>query len=149
MLVLEEYEHARRRGARIYGEVAGYATRCNAYHMTGLKTDGIEMAEAVRHALDEARANPTDVDYTTAHGSGTTQNDRHETAAFKRSLGSTRTRTPVSGIKSMIGHSLRRHRRHRDRRLRPRPGQRRRTADGQPPRTGSRMRPGLRAADGA
>ncbi|AKN71835.1 beta-ACP synthase [Streptomyces sp. PBH53] len=106
MLVLEEYEHARRRGARLYGEVAGYATRCNAYHMTGLKTDGIEMAEAVRHALDEARANPTDVDYINAHGSGTTQNDRHETAAFKRSLGEHAYRTPVSGIKSMIGHSL-------------------------------------------
>jgi len=106
MLVLEEYEHARRRGARIYGEVAGYATRCNAYHMTGLKTDGIEMAEAVRHALDDARTDPTAVDYINAHGSGTTQNDRHETAAFKRSLGEHAYRTPVSAIKSMIGHSL-------------------------------------------
>ncbi|OON82581.1 beta-ketoacyl-[acyl-carrier-protein] synthase family protein [Streptomyces tsukubensis] len=106
MLVLEEYEHARRRGARIYGEVAGYATRCNAYHMTGLKTDGIEMAEAIRHALDEARANTTDIDYINAHGSGTKQNDRHETAAFKLSLGEHAYRTPVSAIKSMIGHSL-------------------------------------------
>jgi act minimal PKS ketosynthase (KS/KS alpha) len=106
MFVLEEYEHARRRGAPIYAEVAGYATRCNAYHMTGLKTDGREMAEAIRCALDEARVDPSGVDYVNAHGSGTRQNDRHETAAFKRSLGAHAYDVPVSSIKSMIGHSL-------------------------------------------
>ncbi|MDJ0466250.1 beta-ketoacyl-[acyl-carrier-protein] synthase family protein [Streptomyces sp. H27-C3] len=104
--VVEELESARRRGARIYAEVGGYATRSNAYHMTGLRPDGVEMAEAIRVALDEARLNPTDIDYINAHGSGTKQNDRHETAAYKRSLGHHAYRTPVSSIKSMVGHSL-------------------------------------------
>ncbi|MFI6768552.1 beta-ketoacyl-[acyl-carrier-protein] synthase family protein [Streptomyces sp. NPDC050355] len=106
MFVLEEYGHARRRGAHIYAEISGFANRCNAYHMTGLKSDGREMAEAIRVALAEARVNPSDVDYINAHGSGTKQNDRHETAAYKRSLGEHAYRTPVSSIKSMVGHSL-------------------------------------------
>ncbi|MFE0464889.1 beta-ketoacyl-[acyl-carrier-protein] synthase family protein [Kitasatospora sp. NPDC058965] len=106
MFVLEEYEAAKARGAHIYAEITGYATRSNAYHMTGLKKDGREMAEAIRQALDEARLDPTAVDYINAHGSGTKQNDRHETAAFKRSLGEHAYRVPVSSIKSMVGHSL-------------------------------------------
>lgn len=106
MFVLEEYGAAVARGAEIYAEVTGYATRCNAYHMTGLKKDGREMAEAIRVALDEARLDPTGIDYVNAHGSGTKQNDRHETAAFKRSLGDHAYRVPVSSIKSMVGHSL-------------------------------------------
>lgn len=106
VFVLEELDSARRRGAHIYAEIAGYATRSNAYHMTGLRPDGAEMAEAIRVALDEARVNPDSIDYINAHGSGTKQNDRHETAAFKRSLGDHAYRTPVSSIKSMVGHSL-------------------------------------------
>ncbi len=106
MFVLESLDSARRRGAHIYAEVSGYATRCNAYHMTGLKPDGREMAEAIRVALDHARADASAVDYINAHGSGTKQNDRHETAAFKRALGDVAYRTPVSSIKSMVGHSL-------------------------------------------
>ena len=106
VLVLEELEHARRRGAHVYCEVAGYATRSNAYHMTGLRPDGVEMAEAITDALDQARLDPSDVDYVNAHGSGTQQNDRHETAAFKRSLGEPAYRVPISSIKSMVGHSL-------------------------------------------
>jgi act minimal PKS ketosynthase (KS/KS alpha) len=106
MFVLEEHEAAKARGAHIYAEVTGYATRSNAYHMTGLKKDGREMAEAIRRALDEARLDPTAIDYINAHGSGTKQNDRHETAAFKRSLGDHAYRIPVSSIKSMVGHSL-------------------------------------------
>ncbi|MEU6226863.1 beta-ketoacyl-[acyl-carrier-protein] synthase family protein [Streptomyces sp. NPDC047042] len=104
--VLEELESARARGAHIYAEICGYASRCNAYHMTGLRSDGAEMAEAIRVALDEARMNPDDIDYVNAHGSGTKQNDRHETAAFKTTLGEHAYRVPVSSIKSMIGHSL-------------------------------------------
>ncbi|MEV8536612.1 beta-ketoacyl-[acyl-carrier-protein] synthase family protein [Streptomyces sp. NPDC051211] len=104
--VLEELESARARGAHIYAEIAGYSTRSNAYHMTGLRPDGVEMAEAIRLALDEARMNGDEIDYINAHGSGTKQNDRHETAAFKRSLGDHAYRTPVSSIKSMVGHSL-------------------------------------------
>jgi minimal PKS ketosynthase (KS/KS alpha) len=106
MFVLEEYEHARRRGAAVYAEVAGFATRCNAYHMTGLKADGREMAEAIVTALAQAQAAPESVDSVNAHGSGTRQNDRHETAAFKRALGERAYRVPVSSIKSMVGHSL-------------------------------------------
>ncbi|MFI9561090.1 beta-ketoacyl-[acyl-carrier-protein] synthase family protein [Nonomuraea endophytica] len=106
MFVLEDLERARRREAHVYCEIAGYATRGNAYHMTGLKPDGREMAEAIRVALDQARLNPDAVGYINAHGSGTKQNDRHETAAFKRSLGEHAYRTPVSSIKSMVGHSL-------------------------------------------
>ncbi|WP_272497689.1 beta-ketoacyl-[acyl-carrier-protein] synthase family protein [Actinomadura terrae] len=106
MFVIESLERARRRGAHVYAEIAGFATRCNAFHMTGLRPDGREMAEAIRAALDEARTDPADVDYVNAHGSGTKQNDRHETAAFKRSLGEHAYRTPVSSIKSMVGHSL-------------------------------------------
>jgi act minimal PKS ketosynthase (KS/KS alpha) len=106
MFVLEDLEHARARGAHVYAEVAGYATRCNAFHMTGLKPDGREMAEAIRVALDEARIDAGDIDYINAHGSGTKQNDRHETAAFKRSLGQRAYEVPVSSIKSMVGHSL-------------------------------------------
>ena len=106
VLVLEELGHARRRDGHVYCEVAGYATRGNAYHMTGLRPDGREMAESIRHALHQGRLMPADVDYISAHGSGTKQNDRHETAAFKRSLGSHAYRVPISSIKSMVGHSL-------------------------------------------
>jgi act minimal PKS ketosynthase (KS/KS alpha) len=106
VLILEERSAARRRGAHIYAEVAGFASRSNAFHMTGLKADGREMAEAIRVALDQARLGPRDIDYINAHGSGTRQNDRHETAAFKTSLGERAHRVPVSSIKSMVGHSL-------------------------------------------
>ncbi|GAA2765348.1 beta-ketoacyl-[acyl-carrier-protein] synthase family protein [Streptomyces paradoxus] len=106
VLILEELEHARRRGATVYAEVSGYAARCNAYHMTGLTAEGREMSAAIDLALADARVDPGAVDYVNAHGSGTKQNDRHETAAVKRSLGQHAYDTPMSGIKSMIGHSL-------------------------------------------
>lgn len=106
VLVLEELEHARRRGAEVHCLVGGFATRSNAYHMTGLTREGVEMAEAIERALEQARRPPEDVDYVNAHGSGTKQNDRHETAAFKRALGAHARRVPVSSIKSMVGHSL-------------------------------------------
>ncbi|MGF1432045.1 beta-ketoacyl-[acyl-carrier-protein] synthase family protein [Kitasatospora sp. LaBMicrA B282] len=106
VLVLEELEHARARGARIYCEIRGFATFGNAYHMTGLTLEGREMSEAIDRALEQARLNPTDVDYVNAHGSGTKQNDRHETAAVKRSLGEHAYAVPMSSIKSMVGHSL-------------------------------------------
>ncbi|MEU9736303.1 beta-ketoacyl-[acyl-carrier-protein] synthase family protein [Streptomyces sp. NPDC048002] len=106
VLVLEEKEHARRRGAHVYAEIAGFATRGNAYHMTGLRSDGTELAAAVAAALDEARLPVDAVDYVNAHGSGTRQNDVHETAALKKALGTHAHDVPVSSIKSMIGHSL-------------------------------------------
>jgi minimal PKS ketosynthase (KS/KS alpha) len=106
VLVLEELAHARRRGAHIYCEIGGFATFGNAYHMTGLTRQGVEMAAAIDSALDQARLDPADVGYVNAHGSSTRQNDRHETAAVKRSLGQHAYRVPMSSIKSMVGHSL-------------------------------------------
>jgi len=106
VLILEETNRALERGAHIYCEVAGYANRGNAYHMTGLRPDGIEMAEAITDAMGQAGIKPLDIGYINAHGSGTKQNDRHESAAFKRSLGEQARRIPISSIKSMIGHSL-------------------------------------------
>ncbi|MDQ0908901.1 act minimal PKS ketosynthase (KS/KS alpha) [Streptomyces canus] len=106
VFVLEEREAAKARGAHVYAEVVGFAGRSNAYHMTGLKPDGREMAEAITVAMHRAGVRPEDIDYINAHGSGTRQNDRHETAAFKRSLGERAHQVPVSSIKSMVGHSL-------------------------------------------
>jgi act minimal PKS ketosynthase (KS/KS alpha) len=106
VLVLEEATSARRRGAHVYGEIRGFASRSNAFHMTGLRPDGRELAEAIRVAMSRAKVNADEIDYINAHGSGTRQNDRHETAAFKRSLGAHAYRSSVSSIKSMVGHSL-------------------------------------------
>ncbi len=106
VFVLEELEHARRRDAHVYAEITGHASRCNAYSMTGLSDEGLEMADAITAALDMARRDPTDIDYVNAHGSATKQNDRHETNALKRGLGGHAYDIPVSSIKSMIGHSL-------------------------------------------
>jgi minimal PKS ketosynthase (KS/KS alpha) len=106
VFVMEEAGAARRRGAHVYCDVLGFANQGNAYHMTGLRPDGREMAEAIRVALHRGRVNADEIDYINAHGSGTKQNDLHETAAFKRSLGEHAYRTPVSSIKSMVGHSL-------------------------------------------
>jgi minimal PKS ketosynthase (KS/KS alpha) len=106
VLILEEYELARARGAHVYCEVAGYATRGNAYHMTGLRKEAYAMTEAIKDAMRQADARPEDFDYINAHGSGTKQNDRHETQAYKNCLGDHAYKVPVSSIKSMIGHSL-------------------------------------------
>ncbi|MFJ6748841.1 MULTISPECIES: beta-ketoacyl-[acyl-carrier-protein] synthase family protein [unclassified Streptomyces] len=106
VLVLEELEHARARGATVHCEIRGYATFGNAYHMTGLTQEGLEMAEAINRSLGHARVDASQIDYVNAHGSGTQQNDRHETAAVKRSLGEHAYKVPMSSIKSMVGHSL-------------------------------------------
>ena len=106
VLILEELEHARARGAHVYCEIGGYATFGNAHHMTGLTREGMEMARAIDDAMDHAQVDPTDIDYVNAHGSGTQQNDRHETAAVKRSLKDHAYKVPMSSIKSMVGHSL-------------------------------------------
>ncbi|WP_285489125.1 beta-ketoacyl-[acyl-carrier-protein] synthase family protein [Amycolatopsis taiwanensis] len=106
VLILEELEHARARGAQIYCEVSGYAARSNGFHMTGLRPDGAEMSLAIDDAMAQARLNKDEISYICAHGSGTKQNDRHETAAFKKSLGDAAYHVPISSIKSMVGHSL-------------------------------------------
>jgi minimal PKS ketosynthase (KS/KS alpha) len=105
-LILENLGRARTRGARIYCEVTGYASRANGFHMTGLRPDGVEMGAAITEAMRQARLRPDQIGYISAHGSGTKQNDRHETAAFKRSLGESARHIPISSIKSTIGHSL-------------------------------------------
>jgi beta-ketoacyl-acyl-carrier-protein synthase II len=106
VLILEEYEHARRRGAQIYAEVAGFGSTSNAYHMTDLPGDGDALARSMRIAMSEARIDPEDVDYISAHGSSTEQNDLFETNAMKAVLGHAAYNVPASSIKSMIGHPL-------------------------------------------
>lgn len=106
ILILEELEAALARGAHIYCEVVGYATRGNAYHMTGLRPEAYAMTEAILDAMRQAEVTPEDIDYINAHGSGTKQNDRHETNAYKKTLGEQAYKIPISSIKSMIGHSL-------------------------------------------
>jgi minimal PKS ketosynthase (KS/KS alpha) len=106
ILILEELESARARGAHIYCEIAGYATRGNAFHMTGLRPYALEMSEAILDAMRQGSIKPDDIDYINAHGSGTKQNDRHETNAYKNTLGEQAYKIPISSIKSMIGHSL-------------------------------------------
>jgi beta-ketoacyl-acyl-carrier-protein synthase II len=107
ILVLEELEHARRRGARIYGELCGYASVSNSFHMTGLGGPAKDhMSRVLRMTLAKAEVEPKEVDYINAHGSGTIQNDICETESFKMVFGSEMKRIPVSSIKSMIGHPL-------------------------------------------
>ena len=106
MLVLEPLERARRRGARIYAEVRGYGFSCDAHHMTGGHPAGHGAARAMELALRSSGLVPADVSYVNAHGTGTVVNDRIETMAIKRALGEHAYRTPVSSIKSMIGHTM-------------------------------------------
>lgn len=105
MLVLEELEHALARGARIYGEIAGYGTTCDAYHLTSPSPEGEGAAEAMKMALRDAGLNPEDVDYINAHGTGTPYNDLFETRAVKTVFGAD-TKVPISSTKSMTGHLL-------------------------------------------
>ncbi|MBV9958757.1 MAG: beta-ketoacyl-[acyl-carrier-protein] synthase family protein, partial [Acidobacteria bacterium] len=106
LLVLEEEEHARARGANIYGRVLGYASLSNAYHMTGLPSDGDALARTLRRVLAQARINADEVDYINAHGSSTQQNDLNETSAFKTVFGERAYRIPISSTKSVLGHAL-------------------------------------------
>ena len=107
MLVLEEYEHAKARGAEIYAEVCGYGNTCDAHHVTAPRPDGQTQAAAIRQALDEARYSSDDVLYINAHGTGTALNDVAETMAFKLALGEEDARKAhISSIKGSIGHLL-------------------------------------------
>lgn len=106
ILVLEEYEHAKLRGARIYAEVVGYGATCDAYHITSPSPDGHGGAKAMMNAMEEAGISPGEVSYVNAHGTGTPINDRLETAAMKAAFGDAAYKIPVSSTKSMIGHLL-------------------------------------------
>jgi 3-oxoacyl-[acyl-carrier-protein] synthase II len=102
--VLEEYERAVRRGARIYAEITGYGATCDAYHRVRLEETGDEPARAMRLAMEDAGRTPEEVDYVNLHGTSTILNDRIETHALKLALGEVARRTPMSATKSQIGH---------------------------------------------
>ena len=104
ILVLEELEHARRRGARIYAELAGYGSSSNSYRLTDTPPDGKGADIAMHSALNDAGLDPSRVDYINAHGTATLLNDRSETLAIKHVFGQRAYKIPVSSSKSMLGH---------------------------------------------
>jgi 3-oxoacyl-[acyl-carrier-protein] synthase II len=104
MFVLEEYEHARARGAKMYAEIAGYGSTCEAFHRVRLAECGEEPARAIGMALREAGASASEVDYVNLHGTSTELNDRIETRALKLALGEHARKVPMSALKSQIGH---------------------------------------------
>lgn len=106
MLVLEEYEHACKRGAHIYGEILGHGMTCDAYHMTVPDPEGKEAARAMHMAMSHAGIKPSDVDYINAHGTSTLLNDKTETLIIKKVFGEAAKKIPVSATKSMIGHLI-------------------------------------------
>ena len=106
VLLLEELEHARRRGAKIYAEMVGYGATCDAYHMTAPRPDGSGGAKAMALALADGGVRPEEVGYINAHGTSTHLNDAIETAAVKAVFGNHARRLAVSSTKSMTGHML-------------------------------------------
>jgi beta-ketoacyl-acyl-carrier-protein synthase II len=106
ILILEELSHALKRNGRIYAEVIGFGTGCNAYHMTDLPADGAAMANCINLALKDAAVKPSEIDYINAHGSSTKMNDIFETNAYKTIFGDYAYKLPISSFKSMIGHPL-------------------------------------------
>jgi 3-oxoacyl-[acyl-carrier-protein] synthase II len=106
MLVLESLEHAKQRGARIYGEIAGYGSTADAFRLTDTHDEGRGAIACIRQALADAQLNPEDVDYINAHGTSTQVNDSIETLAIKKTFGDTAYKVPVSSTKSMMGHLI-------------------------------------------
>lgn len=106
VLVLEEYEHAKARGAHILAEICGYGNSCDAYNATAPRPDGSTQAAAIRMALDQAGYTSDDCLYINAHGTSTPLNDVAETKAFKLALGDNAYRAHISSTKSMTGHAL-------------------------------------------
>ena len=106
MLILEELEHAKKRGAHIYAEILGYGATSGAYHMVIPDPTGDDAARVMQLAIEEAKINPEDVDYINAHGTSTTVNDRVETQAIKSVFDKYAYSVPLSSTKSMIGHLI-------------------------------------------
>ncbi len=104
MFVLEEFEHARARGAKIFAEIAGYGSTCEAFHRVRLQECGEEPARAIGLAMETAGVTPADVQYVNLHGTSTQLNDRIETRALKLALGERAREVPMSALKSQIGH---------------------------------------------
>ena len=106
MLVLEELEHAKARGASIYGEILGYGSSADAYRITDIPPDGRGAIRAINMALGDASLQPEDIDYVNAHGTSTQVNDKVETHAVQETFGEHAAKTPMSSIKSMLGHLI-------------------------------------------
>lgn len=106
MVVLEELERAKSRGATVYGELVGYGSTADAYRITDIHPEGRGAVTCIKMALRDAQLNTDDIDYINAHGTSTIVNDRVETMAIKQSLGEDAATTPVSSVKSMMGHLI-------------------------------------------
>jgi len=106
ILVIETLEHARKRGAKVLGEIIGYGSSADAFRVTDQDPHGFGAAAPMRAALDDAGAEPADIDYISAHGTGTKQNDQVETLAVKSVFGDCAAKVPISSIKSMLGHLI-------------------------------------------
>ncbi len=106
MLVLEELDHARARGARIHGEVVGYGSTADAFRITDSHDEGRGAIACMKEALADARLRPEDIDYINAHGTSTAVNDSIETLAIKRIFGDAAYHVPISSTKSMMGHLI-------------------------------------------
>ena len=106
VVILEELEHAKARGAKIYAEVVGYGCSSDAYHITSPQEDGAGAARAMTNAMSDAGVTPADVKYINAHGTGTHHNDLFETRAIKLAFGDEATNLKINSTKSMIGHLL-------------------------------------------
>jgi len=106
MLILEELQHALDRGARIWGEITGFGTTADAYRMTDIHPEGRGPAASMQMALEKAGLGPEDIDYISAHGTGTTENDKVETLAVKLVFGDRAPKVPISSVKSQLGHLI-------------------------------------------
>ena len=106
ILVLEEYDHAKSRGATIYAEIAGFGTTCDAHHLTAPDPEGLWVSKAIELALSDASMRPEDIDYVSAHGTATPLNDPIETRAIKHAFGQHAYTLKISSLKSMIGHCI-------------------------------------------
>ena len=106
VVVLEELEHAKARGAKIYAELVGYGATCDAFHITSPAEDGSGAAKAMEYAMADGGVKPEQIDYVNAHGTGTHHNDLFETKAIKLALGDHAKDVHISSTKSMIGHLL-------------------------------------------
>ena len=104
MFVVEDYEHAKARGAKVLAEIVGYGSTCEAFHRVRLQEDGEEPARAIQMAMEDAGVTAHNIDYVNLHGTSTELNDRIETRALKLALGGHAFRTPMSSLKSQIGH---------------------------------------------
>ncbi|MDP4146577.1 MAG: beta-ketoacyl-ACP synthase II [Bacillota bacterium] len=106
IVIMESLEHAQARGAKIYGEIVGYGSTCDAYHITSPAPEGEGGARAMKIAIEDAGIRAEDISYINAHGTGTPANDKLETAAIKTVFGECAYKVPVSSTKSMTGHLL-------------------------------------------